>query len=219
MFFCQYEFYGQSMIYFGDIPESYRAHMIDLGNATLLSSISDLNNIFVRATNGTHDTAMILSASAWNHQVSSAECNTTWTLSGSEASFFLGCSKNDYGITVLSLRQLQYGIHVTRNSVHLYSANNTEFDEFTAWLLIIILMLYFGSWLLWTRSLPDDIDEDAQREQIWVNTCVRSAPVLTAVLMIVLTQNVWAEVKQSHGMYNIETIDMLTLEPLQVFLP
>ena len=99
-----------------------------------------------------------------------------------------------------------------------YIPNQKEFDPVTAWAFITILMLYLGVWLMWTRELPEYIHSDEACERVWVEITVNGAPITVAVLMMILSRTMWAAVQKSHSMYNIESIDMITLEYLDVYV-
>lgn len=233
-----HNFYGVTLLYFGDIPASIRAHMIELGTQSLPTPVDDGTAIPLTLTDGTHVHAARLSLGHWWHVTSvcgtwhhaevpaieiTLPCPPTGT---SRQPLFFGfstvlfalhggtaCARigNTSDPTILSLRELGLGVHIAATNVTWYSPNNHEIDHVTAVFVIVCLMLFLWAWLRWTRDIYTTIDDPIQRRIMWRKVSVHYIQFTCAAYLMVLSRNLWAQAQSSHGMYNIETIDVIGL--------
>ena len=208
-------------MYLGDIPESFRSHMIRLGSVPYAGAApTNLREIRVWAKSDTRPlTTMHLDLGITDHAFTATDCGTTWTIDGipgvSVNCTTSGASGN---VSAISAYALGLGVHLTATNATLYKPNNHEFDHITSGFIIILMLMYFGTWLMWTRDLPTEITSEARRSATWVRVANHYIPINCAILLMVMSRNMWAAIRHGHGMYNIETIDMIGLAHLQVYI-
>lgn len=94
-------------------------------------------------------------------------------------------------------------------SAVIYEPNNKEIDHVTSIFIIVCLLFFVWSWLKWTRDVYTDIAIDHTRKSIWRKISVTYIQLVTSVLVLILTRNLWAQAQDSHGLYNLETIDTI----------
>ena len=209
-----YDFYGESFLYLGEIPESFRAHMISLGRTPIAGPLT-LDAIPITVTNGGSTTTMNLNLGAVFHDCNAADTGT-WTIDGTSIDITCKNGTNS-GTSIISAYALGIGVHVSTD-LDFYKPNNHEFDHVTAGFIIALLLLYFGTWLMWTRDLPTDIVSPSRRRSTWIRISHHYVPINCAIMLLIMSRNMWSAAQDSHGLYNIETIDMIGLAHLRVYV-
>ncbi len=95
------------------------------------------------------------------------------------------------------------------SSVVLYKSDNNEIDHITSIFIIVCLLFFVWSWLRWSRNIYTDVASAEDRAALWTKTTVIYIQLVTSVLLLILTRNLWAQAQGSHGLYNLETIDII----------
>ena len=133
-------------MYFGEIPESIRAHMTDLGTTPLVATPTSGDEIQVRATDGTSVQTVHLSLGHWLSDAS-ALCGT-WTLVGVPDLNVLTdvpcVGGGNVSIpAVVSVHELGIGVHISTTNVTVYRPLNHEVNHVSAYFVITSLVLFF----------------------------------------------------------------------------
>lgn len=209
-----YNFYGRHMLYIGDVPESYRSHMVSVGTVTYTGPTTDLSHLFVAMTSTTTKT-FVLNMGAWDHVFSASDCGIEWSFG--DTSVFVPCSEATVvGTSIVSLRALSLGLHVKSGT--LYRPNTSEFDHFTSGVLLFVILVLYGTIVFWTRFLSSCVVEDAKRIRLWIRLSSQNVVMSSVLLLLLLSRNMWAAMQHNHGMYNIETIDTIGMDALNVYI-
>lgn len=214
-----YGFYGRVLFYIGDVPESYASHMVSPGRLTYVGSTTDLSSIPIAATSNTEVRVMRLNLGSWNHVIAFLDCNMTWWLDEAPSvRVYLPCTTASPLVTttVLSLKELQLGVHVS--SGKLYEPNRAEFDHFTSGVLLFFVLVVFGTLVMWTIDMGKLVHDETKRSRLWIKMSSQNVVMCTTLLLLLLSRNMWSALQHTHGMYNIETIDMIGVDYLNVYI-
>ena len=151
----QHNFYGTTRFYLGAVPESVEAHVHNLGTVPLKSAATSGASIAAQITNGTH---LLLVNFSLAHWWSINPVCGLWSLvdAPNVRIFLAACNESTFNAsvpTILSLRELGIGVHVTKSNVTLFRPANDESDHITSIFVVVSMLIFAWAWFRWTRDL------------------------------------------------------------------